>query len=55
MTLIDYIEQLLGAAPNDYVLTLYYVLAIVLVIYFIKLIFSIIRSVLGINGKSYKL
>lgn len=55
MTLIDFIIEIFGEAPNDLILTLYYVLGIVMVIYFIKLMFSILRAVLGINGRSFKI
>lgn len=55
MTLINLIENIFGVAPNDNILMLYYVLGIVMVIYFIKLVFGIIRSALGINGRSFKL
>ena len=52
--MIDLITDFLGPAPNDLILNLYYVLAIVIIIYFIKLTFSIIRSVLGLNGSKYR-
>lgn len=48
--MIDLIIDLLGDPPNDMILTLYYVLAVVLVIYFVKLMFSIMRSVLGLHN-----
>ena len=53
--MIDLIVDLLGEAPNDLILNLYYVLAIVIIIYFIKLVFSIVRSVLGIHSSKYRL
>ena len=52
--MIDLIIDFLGEAPNDLILNLYYVLAIVIIIYFVKLTFSIVRSVLGLNGAKYK-
>jgi len=48
--MIDIIIDWLGEPPNDMILNLYYVLAIVMVIYFTKLVFSIIRSMLGIHS-----
>lgn len=48
--MIDVIIDWLGEPPNDMILNLYYVLAIVIVIYFTKLIFSVLRAMLGIRG-----
>lgn len=52
--MIDIIIQYLGEAPNDEILFLYYVLAIVLIIYFLKVIIMVFRSIFGI-GHSHKL
>lgn len=50
-TMIDLIIDWLGEPPNDMILNLYYVLAICIIIYFIKLVTSMIRSMLGIHSK----
>lgn len=50
--MIDLIVDFLGEPPNDLILNLYYVLAIVMIIYFTKLVFSIFRSMLGIHSKN---
>lgn len=49
--ILDFVEDLLGTAPNDFILGLYYVLGIVLIIFFMKVILITMRSVLGINGR----
>ena len=38
--MIDLIIDFLGEPPNDLILNLYYVLAIVIIIYFVKLTFK---------------
>ena len=48
--LIDVIEGFLGTAPNDDILSLYYVLAIILIIYFTKLLIMVIKASLGIHN-----
>lgn len=53
--MIDLIIDFLGPAPNDLILNLYYVLAIVIIIYFIKLTFSVVRSVLGLHDTRFKI
>lgn len=53
--MIDLIIDFLGDPPNDMILNLYYVLAIVIIIYFIKLMFSIVRGVLGLHNRDYRL
>lgn len=50
-TLYDVVVSLLGTPPNDIISTLYYVLCIFLVIYFIKLITLFLRIVFGIPIK----
>ena len=52
--MIDLIVDFLGPAPNDLILNLYYVLAIVIIIYFVKLTFSVVRAVLGLNNTKFK-
>lgn len=53
--MIDLIIDFLGEPPNDLVLNLYYVLAIVIIIYFIKLMFSVVRAVLGLHDSRMRL
>lgn len=52
--MIDLIIQFLGEPPNDMILNLYYVLAICLVIYFTKLVSSMLRALLGIHSRSVR-
>lgn len=49
--IFDMIEDLLGAAPNDFILGLYYVLGIVLIIFFMKIILILLRSIFNISGR----
>lgn len=49
--IFDMIEDLLGAAPNDFILGLYYVLGIVLIIFFMKVVLIVVRSVFNIGRK----
>lgn len=49
MTLIDLIEDLLGPAPNDLILNLYYVLAICLVIFVLKVVLNVMRSIFNVS------
>lgn len=51
--LIDMISDLLGQAPNDFILGLYYVLAIVLIIFFMKVILITLRSVFNIRKGNF--
>lgn len=53
-TMIDLIIQWLGEPPNDMILNLYYVLAICIVLYFTKLVSSMIRSMLGIHSNNVR-
>lgn len=53
-TMIDLIIDWLGEPPNETILNLYYVLAIVMIIYFTKLLSSMIRSMLGINSNKVR-
>ena len=48
-TLYDYVVQLLGTPPNDIIMNLYYVLCIVLVIFMLKVILNVMRSVFHIS------
>lgn len=48
--LLDVIEGFLGPAPNDFILNLYYVLAIILIIYITKLFIMLLRSMLGLHS-----
>ena len=50
-SLYDVVVSLLGTPPNDIINTLYYVLCVFLVIYFIKLITLFLRIVFGIPIK----
>lgn len=52
--MIDLIIDYLGEPPNDMILNLYYVLAIVMVIYFTKMLFFVIRSMLGIHSNNIR-
>lgn len=49
--ILDLINDLLGSAPNEFVEGLYYVLGIILIIFFMKVILITIRSVFNINRK----
>lgn len=49
MTLYDYIVELLGEPPNDLIMNLYYVLAVVLVIFILKVILNVMRSVFHVS------
>lgn len=49
--IFDLINELLGEAPNDFVLGLYYVLGIILIIFFMKVILITLRSVFNISGR----
>lgn len=49
--IFDLIEDLLGQAPNDFILGLYYILGIVLIIFFMKVILLTMRSVFRISGR----
>lgn len=51
--ILDLIEDLLGNAPNDFILGLYYVLGIVLIIFFMKVILTVVRSVFKINNNRF--
>lgn len=53
--MIDIIVDFLGPAPNDLILNLYYVLAIIIIIYFIKLTFSVVRSILGLHDSKFRI
>lgn len=44
------IEDLLGEAPNEFIAGLYYVLAIILIVFFLKVILLTMRSVFKIGG-----
>lgn len=52
--MIDIIVNYLGEAPNDEILFLYYVLAIIFIIYFLKVFIMVIRSLFGV-GHSHRL
>lgn len=49
MTIYDYIVELLGEPPNDLIMNLYYVLAVVLVIFILKVILNVMRSVFHVS------
>lgn len=49
MTIYDYIVELLGEPPNDLIMNLYYVLAVVLVIFIFKVILNVMRSVFHVS------
>lgn len=49
MTLYDYVVDLLGEPPNDLIMNLYYVLAIVLVIFFCKVVLNVMRSIFHVS------
>lgn len=49
MTLYDVVEDLLGTPPNDLIMNLYYVLCIVLVIFFMKVVLNVMRSIFRIS------
>ena len=41
MTLYEIVEDLLGQAPNDLIMNLYYVLCIVIVSFFMKVVLNV--------------
>lgn len=47
--IMNTIEQLLGSAPNDFILGLYYILGIVMIIFFGKVVLILLRSVFNIK------
>ena len=49
--LLELIDELLGTAPNDFIQGLYYVLAIVLIIFFMKVILTTLRAVFNIRNR----
>lgn len=49
MTIYDYIVELLGEPPNDLIMNLYYVLAVVLIIFILKVILNVMRSVFHVS------
>lgn len=51
--LLDLISDFLGPAPNEFIEGLYYVLAIVLIIFFMKVVLITVRSVFGIRKGGY--
>ena len=51
--IFDLIEDLLGQAPNELIEGLYYVLGIVLIIFFMKVILITVRSVFHIRKGSF--
>ncbi len=48
-TLYDLVVQLLGTPPNDIIMNLYYVLCIVLVIFVLKVILGVMRSIFHVQ------
>lgn len=48
-TLYEYVEDLIGVAPNSFVENLYYVLCVVLVIFFCKVMLSVMRSIFRVS------
>lgn len=44
-TVYDIIVELLGEPPNDLIMNLYYVLAVVLVIFTLKVALNVMRSI----------
>lgn len=47
--ILELINELLGEAPNEFIGGLYYVLGIVLIIFFMKVILVTVRSVFHIR------
>ena len=48
-TLYDLVVQLLGTPPNDLIMNLYYVLCICLVIFFLKVVLNVLRSIFNVS------
>lgn len=48
-TLYDLIVELLGTPPNDLIMNLYYVLAVVLVIFTLKVALGVMRSIFHVS------
>lgn len=49
MTLYDMVVDLLGTPPNDLIMNLYYVLCIVIVIFFMKVVLNVMRSIFHVS------
>lgn len=49
MTLYELVESLLGKAPDELVTHLYYVLCICLVIFMLKVILNVMRSIFNVS------
>lgn len=49
MTLYQLVETLLGTPPNDLIMELYYVLCICLVIFFLKVVLNVLRSIFNVS------
>lgn len=49
--ILEFVEDLLGEAPNEFIGGFYYVLGACLIIFFMKVILITFRSIFNINRK----
>ena len=49
MNLYELVENLLGPAPDDLTMHLYYVLCIVIVVFMLKVILNVMRSIFNVS------